>query len=401
MIALVGSSHCSSDLKLTKETKMNALTCRTLAVLALAAVPSLASARGNRHADSSEHGWTTVLVENETSTVVTVSVDSGVSKVLGPYQTELFPATGKYAEIEATYVQFGERRMLTSAMVPLSRGRTTQFEVRPVNVGLMKLVNETGVPADVYADGREIAELRAGDTQIVKVPLGHAHVEMIAHGYVVARLDTTVRAFAEPTLVGRAPTVASVTVVNPFPFDLRVSDERGNTRTIAERGRTVFTNVPVGSVRFVARRVSGDVVDDERVAVRSWTGATWTPDPPTTGLVRLDSNYGRTARVLADGRIVAMVSAYDDEMLRLPVGNTTIEVRDLDGALLARANVDVDAWRTTTVNFDAPRRSTAATDADAEHGYGNHEPAYVGGRDDYGHDHAAGEHCDGRRPSGG
>lgn len=370
---------------------MNALKCPTLALLVLAALPTTALARSHRSYDYRDYTRATVFIENETSAAMTVSVDRGVPQTIGPYQTEAFVATGRYAEIEATYVQFGERHTLTKSLLALNGRRTLEFELEPVSVALMKLVNDTGVSAEVFADGREIAELRAGETRIVRMPVGHARVEMIANGVNVARLDTHIRAFAEPTLVGRAPTVANVTVVNPFPFELRVTDERGNTRSIEPRGKAVFVGQTVGSARFIARRTNGDVVDDERVNVRSWSGALWTPDVPTTGLVRIDSDYGRTARVLADGRIIAMIPAYAEESLRLPIGPVSIEVRDLDGALLEKVRVEVDAWRTTTVDFDAPRRSGSTADLEYEHGGGHEE--HGDGRDEYGHEHVSGESC--------
>lgn len=393
---------------------MNALKCPTLALLVLAALPTTALARSHRAHDYREYERATVFVENETSVAMTVSVDHGAPQTIRPYRTEAFVATGPYAEIEATYVQFGERRTLSKSLVALNGRRSLEFGLHPTSVGLLKLVNDTGVAADVFADGREIAELRAGETRIVRMALGSARVEMIANGVYVGRLDTNIRAFAEPTLVGRAPTTANVTVVNPFPFDLRVSDERGNTRTIEQRGRTVFVGQSVGTARFVARRTNGDLVDDERVNIRNWTGAIWTPDVPSTGLVRVDSDYGRTARVLVDGRITAMIPAYGEESVRLPVGPASIEVRDLDGVLLEKAKIEVDAWRTITVDFEAPRRSGSTAYADYRD---EHSGEHAGGRDDqhgesddsrdghgstegrdaYGHEHASGESCSGRQ----
>jgi hypothetical protein len=376
---------------------MNALTLRSFTILLLGAVPAAASARGGHDHSYASHHSATVLVDNETSVAVTVTVDRGQTRVLAPYESARFVASGKYAEISSSYVQFGERRQLASGLIPIRSGRTAYFDIEPVTVGLLKVVNDTGISAEVYLDGRELIDLDVGQTRLVRVPLGPARIEMRARGQSVARLDTTIRAFAEPTLVGRAPSFASVTVINPFPFDIRVSDDRGNTRTIDERGRAVFGNVPVGNTQLVARRLSGEVIDQEHVSVRAWSGAVWTVDPPSTGVLLVDSNVGRTTRVLVDGRVTAILPAYAEQSLRLPIGFASIEVRDLDGNLLERARVEVNAWRTIEVDvgYEGRRPSSATAysydDDQDRHDSEGRRPDHAESDSMHDHDHRDGE----------
>lgn len=353
---------------------MNAGFSRSILVLALA-VPLTASAHGSTR-NHRYDGY--VRVENDTAEALLVRVDGNDSRLLRPWETVRFRADSGYVSVSATYEAFGQQQLLANRTVKVYAGRTSEVELRPPSRGLVRVVNDTGVYAELLADGREVAELRPGQAQVVSLSLGNTSLVLVANGVAVERARVDVRPFIETTLVGRAPARADLVVYNPFPFAVTLTCDRGLSRVVEARGRVVYDDVPVGSFHLVARRSSGQVVDDERIAVDPWRGGAWTIDPPTTGLVRLDNEHHEPVRVYQSGRLVATLGARQDSTVTLAVGSTTLEVREFDGRMVDREFLTVDPYRTTTVEFGWPG-----------------EPVYTSGQhrpdDHHAEDHGHGE----------
>ena len=290
---------------------MNAGISRSVIWLALL-VPVGASARDSHRYDHYDHHDGYVLVENDTPEALLVRVEGNDSRLLRPNETVRFRADGGYVNVSASYEAFGAQQPLSSRTVKVYPGRTSEVELRPPSRGLVRVVNDTGVYAEVLADGRELARLRPGQSQVLSLSLGSTTLSMVANGVLVQRDYVYVRPFVEATIVGRAPGRADLLVYNPFPFSITLTCDRGMTRTVEPRARVVYDDVAVGTFHLVARRTNGQVVDDERIRVDPWRGASWTIDPPSTGLVRLDNEHHEPVRVYQQGQLVAVLQARQD-----------------------------------------------------------------------------------------
>ncbi|MBM4390167.1 MAG: hypothetical protein FJ090_03515 [Deltaproteobacteria bacterium] len=331
---------------------MYACISRSVALLCLLA-PAAASAHGSSR-DHRYDGY--VRVENETGEALTVRVDGNDARVLGPWETARFRADSGYVVVSASYRAFGESRLLVNKTVKVYRGRTADVELRPPSTTLVKVVNNTGVPAELRSSGREVVDLAPSQSRIVSLPVGSASLELVANGRIVEHEHLYLRPFEEETITGFAPSRADLVVYNPLPFPVALTCDRGLTRTVEPRGRVVYDDVAVGSFHLVARRPGGERVDEEQIRIDPWRGGSWTIDPPSQGLVRLDNEHHEGVRVYADGRIIAMLNAEQDHTLSLPLGPVTLEVRELDGTLVDLDAITVDPYRTTTVEFGWDRR---------------------------------------------
>lgn len=363
------------------------LTASALVTLALA--PTQAEARSRRHS-SPDLG--TVEVMNRTGVPLTVSVESGSTQVLSPWETARFRAVEGERTVVATYTQFGKAQTLFATEVHVRDHRSVRLDARPPSAGKVRVVNETGVMARVFDNGREVAELAPGGSRILTVALGYHDVHMIAEGITVESEHFVVNAFGSDTVVGRAPRFADLVVSNPLPFPVTVEVEDGPARRVAAYGKTTFEDVPAGRNEVTVRRLGGHFVDAEVVSVSPFHGARMRVDEPTTGLVTLESADDDMLRVTLDGRLVATMAPFQEVTLLLPRGHGFLEVRELDGSLVERTMIDVDPLREASVGFGRVER----------YDRGQHRPDEVSSRscteagDHRSHRHAEDDHEDER-----
>lgn len=326
---------------------------RFITLAALGAVLGSAPAEAHsRHARGSDRGI--VEVQNRAGVPLTVSVEGGV-RTIDPFETERFVVRTGAAAVRATYEMYGERFTLFAQTVRVGSRGVTHVDATPAEVAQLRLINASGAETEFVLDGREIAELRAGESRIVSVPLGSAELRAFARGVQLESDRVFLRPFEETTLVAEPPAFAQLVVDNPLPIAVEV--EVGHSeRRVEAFGRTVFERVPVGTVQVETRRLGGELLDCERVQVYAWSGAHLTVESPSTGLVRLASEDDDVLRVYADGRLVATLGAFATVTVPLPVGNMALEMRTLDGRLVDREYVYVNAFAMPVVDFGQTER---------------------------------------------
>ena len=335
-----------------------------LAMLSLAAAATPAEAH-SRHGQSWPTG--TVLVENRSGIPVSVYVEGSGIRSLRAWETAAVPAVEGYDVVRATYQDQGSTYTLATREVRVRRYRTSVVELSPPTVAHVLAVNDTGVRAEVFVNGREAAELSPGSSRTLSVAPGFARLEMVANGTTVESKRVEVTPLDGTTIVGHAPRFGDIVVQNPLPFAVDISLNGGKERRIEAYGSTRLIGVAVGTAEVSVRRTEGFLVDNERVNVRPWSGGAMIVDVPQTGLVRMQSNDDSTLRVFVDGRLVRMLSPFEDATLLLDRGDATIEVRTLDGRLVTRSFVEVDPLRSRTLSFG--RR-----DGDGRYDEGQHRP---------------------------
>lgn len=322
-----------------------------------------------------------VTVDNHAGTPVTVTVEGSGARVVGAGETVRFATYEGEISVSATYSQYGNTYSLISRDVRVRSHRSTELSLGAPTSGKVKVVNDTGVAASVFLDGRTFTSLSPGATRILTVPLGMNELTMFANGVRVESTCLEVHPFSEATVVARAPAFADLVVSNPLPFAVDVTVDHGSERRVAANTSTVFPHVRVGRVVVESERVGGYAIDDETVNVRAWSGAEMTVNTPRTGLVRLDSDTGEFVRVFIDGRLVSLIEPFADTTLLLPVGPTVLEVRKLEGGLVERSYVVVDALRTTSLEFGRREHDKRVSDRgdhderDDHEGEGHHRPS--------------------------
>lgn len=320
-----------------------------IASLALAVATSPADAHSRHHRPATPMG--VVLVQNTTAQPITVSLGGVAVRTLSAYSTETLLAPVGDAELRATVQLYGRSFELLERRVRISERRTGFVQVEAPTVGRVKVVNDTGVPATAFVNGREVAELGVGASKIVTVPLGKDEITMVANGVQVAERCVTARPFTETSVVGEAPRFASVVVSNPLPIPVAVRVDGFAEREVPARGSVSFAGVPVGGVTVTTERVAGGRLDTDRAYVSPWSGAFLVVEPPRTGFVRLDSHDDDMVQVFVDGRFLTTVAPRGSFVAELPVGDAAVSVTRLDGRPVEFERIQVDPYRTLEVDF--------------------------------------------------
>lgn len=362
------------------------------AMLGLAFVATPAEAH-SRRPPAPELG--TVEVMNRTGVPITVSVESGSTRVLTAWETARFRAVEGERTVVATYTQFGKSQTLFATDVRVRDHRSVRLDARPPAAGKVRVINDTGVMATVFANGHEVAELAPRASRILTVPLGYNDMKMVAEGLTIESERLVVNPFGEDTVVGRAPRFADLVVSNPLPFAVQVELERGATRRVPAYGSVVFDDVAVGRTDVTVSRLGGQLVDRDSVDVDPFHGARMRVDLPTTGLVKLESADDDMLRVTLDGRLVATLAPFQETTLLLPRGPGYLEVRELDGTLVMRTIVEVDPLRERDVSFgrveryDRGQHRPAEAVSDADHDHASCSDRAHGHERDHEHEYAS------------
>lgn len=319
-----------------------------LATLTLATYTAPADAHSRRPTPPAT-GY--VSIDNHAGVPMTVTVEGSGSRVLAAWESGRFATYEGDISVRAAYTQYGSSFSLVNREVRVRAHRTTDVTLNAPDAGKVRLVNDTGVASTVFLNGRTLANLSAGSTRILSVPLGPNELTMVANGVRVESARVDVRPFSESTVVGKAPAFADLIVSNPLPFAVDVTVDHGSARRLSATSSTVFPHVRVGRVEVESKRIGGYLIDEEPVSVRAWSGAEMTIDTPRTGLVKLDNDARELVRVFVDGRLVSLLEPHADATLLLPAGPVVLEVRTLQGGLVERSYVVVDPLRTTSLDF--------------------------------------------------
>jgi hypothetical protein len=257
--------------------------------------------------------------------------------------------------VRATYVQFGEKRLLDSETVIVRPARATVVTLAPERTTRLMVSNQTRGEGSLFADGSYLAHLDGGEAELVTVPVGAVHLSLVTdNGRILGQTDLRARPFAEQAWTIEAPRVADLAVMNPLPIAVVVSlDVDGTeTRVLGPSARTVFCNVPVGEVTLTARRTTGEKVDRDTILVKPYDDATWRVDAPTTGLLVVDSDVPLPTTIFVDGIRVASLNADVQRTLELDVGWHRIQVVDPRDRRLEDEWIEVKPFGVASMDVD-------------------------------------------------
>lgn len=322
----------------------------------------------------------TLVVTNRAPVPVTVRVAERETRTLGPYATQVFTVPSGEPRVRATFTQFGMERVLEDRRVYVPPYRTTQVDVAPERTARVLVTNANPEPAELIVDGRTFDGFRPFEEEVVSLPAGWHELALrsAVDGRTLGRTRMDVKVMTEPRWRVEAPRNADVVVVNPLPIPVELVGDQGQRRSLPPGGRTVYEEVPFGTLHLTARRLTGERIDDEYVQVRTAVDLTWRIDPPRTGLVTLDSDHWMPVTVRVDGRTVATLNADQELRVELPLGWQRVEVRDVQGRFVSDTWVEVEPYELERVRF----------------GRGHHDRAYDGRAESGDRDHDDRDHDD-------
>ncbi len=195
--------------------------------------------------------------------------------------------------------------------------------VRPGDATLTVVVdNDVGRAISVYADGRKVGVVLEGDWTRLRIDRDTRVLEARAGARRVGRLDLDER---ERVWRIERPTETGVLVTNPLPIDVVIAID-GKTRTVKAGSMTVFDEVSVGQNTFVARRVSGQVIDRDPVKLSAFNDFRWEIDPPNKGLLKVRNRWSTPLQVELNGVVVGVVEPGKAQTFEVRSGQTSVEL---------------------------------------------------------------------------
>ncbi len=188
--------------------------------------------------------------------------------------------------------------------------------------------NEVGRAVTVYADGRKVEVLRAGERARLRVRSDTRVLEARVGSRRIARFDVD-----GPEVLWRLvrPTETAVLVTNPLPIDVVVS-LGGERRDVSAGASVLFAGVDVGSATLVARRGTGQVVDRDTVRLSAFDDFRWEVEAPETGLVRVLNRWSSPLEVELDGEVVGVIEPGQSRTFEAGIGWTDVELTRLSRA---------------------------------------------------------------------
>lgn len=314
-----------------------------------------------------------IVVINDSGAPMNVMLAGRESRTVADHERVMLIAPIGDQALRATYSQLGRMRTLDAEMVSVQPYETTVVTLHPDRNSRVRVTNDTSTAATVFADGRLVASLEPGGSQVVRVRVGAVAFEMTSEsGRTLEERDMFVAPYAENAWIVSRPTTADLVVSNPLQIPVTV-DGAGGSRQIPAFGRVVFDDVPIGTLHLIARRTSGQVVDEDTVAVRA-DGGTWRVDPPRFGLVALTSSAGAPVTVLSDGVTVGHLDAWGNSVAELSVGWHEIVVVDGRGRQVEDRWIEVDPFDLASLTVDG---HGGDPHPDARDGYPRTEDAHA------------------------
>jgi hypothetical protein len=285
-----------------------------------------------------------VTVFNEAGGTVQLNLPGRPPVVLANHSSIPLTLPAGYQELRASYRLFGNDYPLEEVELYLRPGRPATAVIPPAKFARFQVSNLTGAVGTVFKDGSPLAELRPGESRVFASPPGVAELSFQSGGRVVDSERINLVPIQEIRWTAELPPVGDLVVVNPFPMAVELVCDRGFVRTLPPFGSTVYEDLPVGSFHLTARRVTDEYLADQLLPVRPGGNTTWKLDPPSKGLLVLDSDHRAYARVYVDGRQVAGLAPDQVRRLQLPVGWHELSVRDERGYSLVRRWIEVDPF---------------------------------------------------------
>lgn len=338
--------------------------------------PELSSDWEDRRGDHEEYrpdygkpALVPVTIFNEAGGTVQINLPGRAPLSLANHASAVVTLAEGPQELRASYRLFGNDYPMEEVDLFLRAGRPATAVIPPATLARFQVSNLTASVGTVFKNGSPLAELRPGESRVFASAPGIAELSFQSNGRIVDSERISLVPIQEIRWAAQPPPVGDLVVMNPFPMAVELVCDRGLVRTLPPFGSTVYEDLPVGSFHLTARRVTDEYLSDQVLPVRAGGNTTWKLDPPTQGLLTLDSDHWAYARVYVDGRQVAGLSPDQTRRLQLSVGWHELSVRDERGYSLVRRWVEVDPFEDEFVKVGRSR---------SEGGYAYNSGSYGG-----------------------
>jgi hypothetical protein len=296
-----------------------------------------------------------VTVYNEAGGTVQLSLPGRAPLSLANHASAQITLAEGHQELHASYRLFGTDYPMEEVELYLRPGRPATAVIPPVTLARFQVSNLTGAVGTVFKNGSPLTELRPGESRVFASPPGLAELSFQSNGRIVDSERISLVPIQEIRWAAQPPPVGDLVVMNPFPMAVELVCDRGMVRTLPPFGSTVYEDLPVGSFHLTARRVTDEYLSDQVLPVRAGGNTTWKLDPPSQGLLTLDSDHWAYARVYVDGRQVSSLMPDQTRRLQLPLGWHELSIRDERGYSLLRRWVEVEAFEDEFVKVGRSR----------------------------------------------
>ena len=328
-------------------------------------------------------------IYNDAGGSVTVTINGRSTLSLNDNGSAQLSVPAGNTFIKATYRQFGKDYLLESSQQSVRPGALTSVILEPETTARVSVSNKFSVPGLLMAEGRVLAELLPGETEIVDFHPGRVEFSLKAGNDVISKTQLDMVPMRDLRWTAEPPPSGTLLVVNPFPIPIELICDRGMVRTIPAYGKTVYDKLPVGSFHLTARRVSDEFIDDAASPIRPGAQTVWQVDPPKTGLVDLDNVHWTPTRLYIDGTQSGGMSPNQDRHLVLPVGWHELVIRDDKNRVIFQRWVEVEMFDTNLLSVGQTYHVPAVGYGDPRYG----QTSYGGGHQDH-EDHEHHEHED-------
>lgn len=115
--------------------------------------------------------------------------------------------------VRATYVQLGDRRLLETETVVVHPYGASVVVLQPDTQTRLAVTNDTNANASLFGDGRFLADMYPGETELVKLPVGSVHLQLVSDsGRTLGETDLRARPYADLKWTVDSPRTGSFVV---------------------------------------------------------------------------------------------------------------------------------------------------------------------------------------------
>lgn len=208
-----------------------------------------------------------VMLSNQSGGTLTVRVEnayggSATTRVIGAGQTLAVRMPAGETRVRATYLQFGQERVLETERTYVTPGRRSWVTLDPEDEARLMVRNNNPVPATFVVDGQVFGQVAPRSAQVFTVRPGCHTVSLRVGERTLESRRMELYAFAEPMLQVEAPRDGFLDLDNGHWLAATVRVD-GATRAQLDAGRDLRLLLPVGWHKVEIRDVQGhELVDD-------------------------------------------------------------------------------------------------------------------------------------------
>jgi len=290
----------------------------------------------------------TLTIDNQRSAFVGLTLDGRAMGEVSPdSQRSLRVQAGEHS----LRVRDRDGQMVLAQTVRVRPDGQARVVVAP-NLGQLTVRNATGRDGRLLVNGQDRGSMLAGQERVLRLESGTISVQIRQPERVLDSLRSNLRAGERKSWTALAPTTAELRVRNPLPVTVRVRVADREPVRLEPGESRVLRNQPVGPSQVVVTGPDGLVLTREQVRIDPFDGGSLMVPLPTQGAVRLVNLGSGTVDVYADGRRIASISAFDNELLQVPLGMAELTLRDRERNIMLRTAVEVQPFEAVTLRCD-------------------------------------------------